>query len=110
MVRQLRKKTTPAPASLAPVTLPSITVCQEPSEPGKASSGNAVTNVVATPVLTRQHTGHNITNNADLEANLHRMHNIIHAKRPMTSKNVRLCKTDTEKSRLYAEIRNRLLD
>lgn len=61
-------------------------------------------------MLTRQHAGYNIINNADLEANLHRMHNIIHAERPMTSKKVRLCKTDTEKFRLYAEIRNRLLD
>lgn len=86
MVRQLRKKPTPAPASLAPVTLPSITVHQRPSEPGKASSGNAVTNAVVIPVPTRQHTGHNIINNADLEANLHRIHNTIHAERPMTTK------------------------
>lgn len=86
MARRTLRKLTPAPAAnpaQVRATLPSITVLPEPSEPEEPGPSNAGT----APTRQRAATwNRNINNNAELEANLHRIHTTIHAERPMTTK------------------------
>ncbi|KAK3901676.1 hypothetical protein C8A05DRAFT_16166, partial [Staphylotrichum tortipilum] len=92
MARQALRKQTPAPAATpaarARPILPSITASTRPSEPEEPSPSDAVA------VPTRQrgalvlggNRNWNITNGAELEDNLHRIHTTIHAERPMATK------------------------
>lgn len=91
MARRTLRKLTPAPPATparARASLPSITVLTGPSEPEEPGASDS--DAVAAPTRQRGATAlsrnRNITNDAELEDNLHRIHTTIHAERPMTTK------------------------
>lgn len=96
MARRTLRKLSAAPVP-APAPAQSITVSMvpsEPEEPGRPSPSDAVTaptrqRGAAAPSRNRNR---NVTNNAELEDNLHHIHTTIHAERPMTTKRAYLPK------------------
>ena len=93
MARRTLRKLSAAPVpALAPATPRSITVSMvpsEPEEPGRPSPSDAVAAPTrqrgAAAALSRNR-NRNVTNKAELEDNLYRIHTTIHAERPMTTK------------------------
>ena len=83
-LRKLSAAMVPAPAQSITVSM----VPSEPEEPGRPSPSDAVTaptrqRGAAAPSRNRNR---NVTNDAELEDNLHCIHTTIHAERPMTTK------------------------
>ena len=97
MARRTLCKLSAVPVPVVPAQVQSITVSMvpsEPEEPGRPSPSDAVSvptrqRGAAAPSRNRTR---NVTNDAELEDNLHYIHTTIHAERPMTTKRAYLPK------------------